>query len=253
MATRGRAANHSANIGSRATSKVDQSRYHALVRCTLNVRQIWIKNVIDPTLTFRRSCREGVCGSCAMNIDGTNTLACTKGDRTRRGTGPGLPLPHLPVFKDLVPDLSHFYAQYASIEPWLQDRDADAGTGKAADARGPRQARRTLRVHPVRLLLDRLSQLLVEQRALPRPGRPAAGIPLDRGQPRRGNRRATRRSRGPVPPLPLPHHHELREGLPEGPQPSQGHRRNQEDVRGAEDVIRLRTLFSVSRPAVDGL
>ena len=40
---------------------------------------IWIKNKVDPTLTFRRSCREGVCGSCAMNIDGTNTLACTRG------------------------------------------------------------------------------------------------------------------------------------------------------------------------------
>jgi len=81
---------------------------------------IWIKNVIDPTLTFRRSCREGICGSCAMNIDGTNTLACTMATDKINGMVRVYPLPHLPVIKDLVPDLSHFYAQYASIEPWLK-------------------------------------------------------------------------------------------------------------------------------------
>ncbi len=81
---------------------------------------IKIKNEIDPTLTFRRSCREGICGSCAMNIDGTNTLACTKGCDEMKGAVAIYPLPHLPVVKDLVPDLTHFYAQYASIEPWLK-------------------------------------------------------------------------------------------------------------------------------------
>ncbi len=81
---------------------------------------IKIKNEIDPTLTFRRSCREGICGSCAMNIDGTNTLACTKGCDEVKGAVAIYPLPHLPVVKDLVPDLTHFYAQYASIEPWLK-------------------------------------------------------------------------------------------------------------------------------------
>lgn len=80
---------------------------------------IKIKNEIDSTLAFRRSCREGVCGSCAMNIDGCNTLACTKplsdcGEPVRI-----YPLPHQPVVKDLVPDLTHFYAQYASIKPWI--------------------------------------------------------------------------------------------------------------------------------------
>ncbi|HKU80377.1 MAG TPA: 2Fe-2S iron-sulfur cluster-binding protein, partial [Rhodanobacteraceae bacterium] len=80
-----------------------------------------IKNEIDPTLTLRRSCREGVCGSCAMNIDGENTLACTKGlDELPSGDVSIYPLPHMPVVKDLVPDLSHFYAQYASIKPWLR-------------------------------------------------------------------------------------------------------------------------------------
>jgi succinate dehydrogenase / fumarate reductase iron-sulfur subunit len=81
---------------------------------------IWIKNKIDPTLTFRRSCREGICGSCAMNIDGTNTLACTKGMDEVPGTIKIYPLPHMPVVKDLVPDLTRFYAQHASIEPWLK-------------------------------------------------------------------------------------------------------------------------------------
>jgi len=83
---------------------------------------LYIKNEIDPTLTFRRSCREGICGSCAMNIDGTNTLACTKATTSVKGTVKIYPLPHMPVLKDLVPDLSHFYAQYASIKPWLQTK-----------------------------------------------------------------------------------------------------------------------------------
>ncbi|WP_036259989.1 succinate dehydrogenase iron-sulfur subunit [Methylocapsa aurea] len=81
---------------------------------------IWIKSKVDPTLTFRRSCREGICGSCAMNIDGTNTLACTKGMDEIKGAVKIYPLPHLSVVKDLVPDLTGFYAQHASIEPWLQ-------------------------------------------------------------------------------------------------------------------------------------
>ena len=81
---------------------------------------IWIKNRIDPTLTFRRSCREGVCGSCAMNIDGVNTLACTMDMKDIKGEVRIYPLPHMPVVKDLVPDLTNFYAQQASIQPWLQ-------------------------------------------------------------------------------------------------------------------------------------
>ncbi len=79
-----------------------------------------IKNDIDPTLTLRRSCREGICGSCAMNIDGTNTLACTINMNDVKGDVKVYPLPHMPVVKDLVPDMTHFYAQYASIKPWIQ-------------------------------------------------------------------------------------------------------------------------------------
>ncbi len=81
---------------------------------------IKVKNETDATLTFRRSCREGICGSCAMSIDGTNTLACTKPIEEIKGDARVYPLPHLPVVKDLVPDLSQFYAQYASIKPWIQ-------------------------------------------------------------------------------------------------------------------------------------
>src|SRR2546423_5632375 len=81
---------------------------------------IWIKNTIDPTLPFRRSCREGVCGSCAMNIDGANTLACTRSMDETKGAVRVYPLPHQPVIKDLVPDLTTFFAQHASIKPWLK-------------------------------------------------------------------------------------------------------------------------------------
>jgi len=84
---------------------------------------IKIKNEIDPTLTFRRSCREGICGSCAMNIDGANGLACLKPvSEIKSATVKIYPLPHMPVVKDLVPDLTQFYAQYASIEPWLKTK-----------------------------------------------------------------------------------------------------------------------------------
>jgi succinate dehydrogenase / fumarate reductase iron-sulfur subunit len=81
---------------------------------------IKIKNEVDTTLTFRRSCREGICGSCAMNIDGTNTLACLKAIEDIEGPVRIYPLPHMPVVKDLVPDLTHVIAQYQSIQPWLQ-------------------------------------------------------------------------------------------------------------------------------------
>jgi succinate dehydrogenase / fumarate reductase iron-sulfur subunit len=82
---------------------------------------IKIKNEVDTSLTFRRSCREGICGSCAMNIGGTNTLACLKYIADTPDEVAIYPLPHLPVVKDLVPDISHIYAQYSSIQPWLKN------------------------------------------------------------------------------------------------------------------------------------
>ncbi|MGA8695871.1 MAG: succinate dehydrogenase iron-sulfur subunit, partial [Xanthobacteraceae bacterium] len=86
---------------------------------------IKIKNEVDSTLTFRRSCREGICGSCAMNIDGTNWLACTRFISDTQDPVTVYPLNHLRVVKDLVPDLTHLYAQYSLIEPWLQTTTAE--------------------------------------------------------------------------------------------------------------------------------
>ena len=85
---------------------------------------IYIKSHIDPTLTFRRSCREGICGSCAMNIDGANTLACTKPIKDiKKADVSVFPLPHRPVVKDLIPDLNEIYKQLSSIEPWLKSNE----------------------------------------------------------------------------------------------------------------------------------
>ena len=79
-----------------------------------------IKNEIDPSLTYRRSCAHGVCGSCAMNVDGINTISCMKSHKDIDGDINIYPLPHLKVVKDLVADLSTLYKQYESIEPWLK-------------------------------------------------------------------------------------------------------------------------------------
>ncbi|MEE9289581.1 MAG: succinate dehydrogenase iron-sulfur subunit [Alphaproteobacteria bacterium] len=91
---------------------------------------IKIKDEVDSTVTFRRSCREGVCGSCAMNVDGTNTLACIKLIADIKGDAKVYPLPHLKVVKDLVPDLNDAYAQYAAIEPWLKTETPEPGQGE---------------------------------------------------------------------------------------------------------------------------
>jgi len=103
-----------------ATFPVDMAQCGPMVLDAL----IKIKNEQDSTLTFRRSCREGICGSCAMNIDGTNTLACLARIDPNTAKTKIYPLPHMYVIKDLVPDMTNFYAQYKTIEPWLQ-KDAD--------------------------------------------------------------------------------------------------------------------------------
>jgi succinate dehydrogenase / fumarate reductase iron-sulfur subunit len=79
-----------------------------------------IKSDVDATLSLRRSCREGICGSCSMNIGGRNTLACTAAIADYDGEITVYPLPHQPIVKDLVSDLTNFYAQYASVEPWMK-------------------------------------------------------------------------------------------------------------------------------------
>ena len=146
---------------------------------------IHIKAKIDSSLTFRRSCREGICGSCAMNINGLNCLACTTAIGDLGAQVKIYPLPHMPVVKDLVPDLTNFYAQYASVEPWLKTRTPASPDQRAAAVQGGSGPHRSSRgMHSVRLLFDRLPKLLVEQRPLPGAGRPAGRLPLDRRQPR---------------------------------------------------------------------
>ena len=191
---------------------------------------IKIKNEVDATLTFRRSCREGICGSCAMNVDGTNTLACIKPIDEVKGEVRIYPLPHMPVVKDLVPDMADFYAQYASIEPWMKTDTAPPSSTERLQAPEDREKLDGLYECILwRLLFDQLPELLVEQRSLPGPRNPVAGLPLACRQPRRGDGRAARRAGGPLPALPLPHHHELHPHLPQAPEPGQGDRRDQED------------------------
>ena len=86
---------------------------------------LMIKDALDPSLSFRRSCREGICGSCSMNINGTNTLACLKSLEDCGNDITIYPLPHLPVVKDLVADLSGFYKQYQAVKPWLMPDETD--------------------------------------------------------------------------------------------------------------------------------
>ena len=142
------------------TYEIDMAACGAMVLDAL----IKIKNEIDPTLTFRRSCREGICGSCAMNINGVNTLACTSACDDVKGDVRIYPLPHLPVIKDLVPDLTRLL-RAVRLRAALA-YDALAGTRRArapaVEARSG-EDRPALGVHSLRLLFDELPELLVEQ------------------------------------------------------------------------------------------
>ena len=188
---------------------------------------IWIKSKIDSTLTFRRSCREGVCGSCAMNIDGLNTLACTRGIDEVAAPATIYPLPHQEVIKDLVPT-SPSSSPGTLDRAMAQNRFAGAGKGMAAIARGASQTRWPLRMHSLRLLLDVLSELLVAGRPLPGSGGSPPGLSLARRLTRRGAGRAVDNLEDPFR-LYVPHDHELRQDLPQGAEPRQGDHRDQID------------------------
>ncbi len=187
-----------------------------------------INDQIDPTLSFRRSCREGVCGSCAMNIDGKNRLAClTPIDELKKGTSQITPLPHMRVLKDLVPDLTGLYAQYELIEPWLQndqpppDRERHQSPEERAQLDGSWECILCF------CCSTSCPELLVEPGPLSRPVDPAAILSLARRQPRSAHRRAPRPAGGPVPPLSLPYDHELHQRLPERAQPGARDRQHQ--------------------------
>jgi succinate dehydrogenase / fumarate reductase iron-sulfur subunit len=137
---------------------------------------------IDPSLSFRRSCREGVCGSDAMNINGKNGLACVTNMRSLPSTVILKPLPGLPVIRDLFVDMTGFFKQYHSIRPWLVNEDPPPEKERLQSPEA-RRAQRLVRVHPVRLLLQRLPELLVEPGQIRRPGRSAAGLSFPGRQP----------------------------------------------------------------------
>ncbi|EHP39743.1 succinate dehydrogenase iron-sulfur subunit [Cupriavidus basilensis OR16] len=174
---------------------------------------------LDETISFRRSCREGVCGSDAMNINGKNGLACLTNMLELPERIVLRPLPGLPVVRDLIVDMTQFFKQYNSIKP-------------------------------VRKLLDVVPVVLVEPGQVRRPGRPAASLSLYRGQPRPGDQRASGRPERPVPPVPLPQHHELRRRLPEGAEPDQGHRQDQRADGSPLGLIRAVVVCGASVRAI---
>ena len=200
---------------------------------------IWIKSKIDPTLTFRRSCREGVCGSCAMNIDGLNTLACTKGIDDVDGAG-----------RDLSAAASGGgQGPRAGPDDLLRPARLDRAVAEDQDARRRRRnGCRRRRIAPSSTGSTSASSAPAARPPARATGGTATAISARRSllQAYRwlidsrdeADRRAARQPRGPVPPLPLPHHHELRQGLPEGPEPGQGDRRDQDDDDRAPDGLR---------------
>ena len=139
---------------------------------------------LDPSLSFRRSCREGVCGSDAMNINGKNGLACLTNMRTLKDPIVLKPLPGLPVIRDLIVDMTQFFKQYHSIKPYLINDERPPEKERLQSPEERDELNGALRVHPLRELLDGVPELLVEPRQVRRPGRPAAGLSLHRRQPR---------------------------------------------------------------------
>ena len=142
---------------------------------------IKIKNEIDSTLTFRRSCREGVCGSCAMNIDGANHLACILPIDGIKGDVRIYPLNHLAVIKDLVVDLAPVLAQYPTDRTMAADGNGtSARWGASSVPRRASEDRRLLGVHPLLLLHRGVPELVVDRASVSWAGRPAERVALDR-------------------------------------------------------------------------
>lgn len=119
----------------RYNPEVDEAPYMQDYQVDLKGKDVMVLDVLemlkaqDSSLTYRRSCREGVCGSDGMNMGGKNGLACiTKvSEATRRGKLVVRPLPGLPVIRDLIIDMSQFYAQYEKVTPYLINNDPAPG------------------------------------------------------------------------------------------------------------------------------
>jgi hypothetical protein len=189
----------------------------------------------DDSLAYRRSCREGVCGSDAMNINGRNALACITPLEGLREPVTLAPLPSFPVVRDLVVDMTQFFAHYHAIRPYLLNDDPPPERERLQSPQ-EREAERPLRVHPVRLLQQLLPFVLVESGQVPRSRGAAPGRALHRRQPGPRRRRPAGVPRRRLQALSLPHHHELHRGLPEEPQPGACDRENQ-DRAAAQDLI----------------
>ncbi|GGB84613.1 hypothetical protein GCM10011572_03170 [Pseudoduganella buxea] len=175
-----------------------------------------IKSDVDDSLALRRSCREGVCGSDAMNINGKNGLACTTNLNELSEPIVLRPLPGLPVIRDLIVDMTQFFKQYDSIKPFLIN-----------DSIPPEKERLQSPAEREELDGDVLPVVLVESGQVRRPRRPLASLPLHRRLARRSHRRPPGQPGRPVSPVPLPLDHELRGRVPERPEPEQGDRQDQ--------------------------
>ena len=207
---------------------------------------------VDDTLSFRRSCREGVCGSDAMNINGKNGLACITNLKTLKEPVELRPLPGLPVIRDLIVDMSQFFKQYHSIKPYLVN-----------DTPPPEKER--LQSPAEREELDGVYECILcaccstscpsfwwNPGQVRRSGRTAAGVSVHRRQPRPRSQRAARQPRGSVSAVSLPHDHELRRRLPEEPQPDAGDRQDQGFAGEANGVTFRSGTAQARRDAVSG-
>ena len=204
---------------------------------------IWIKNKMDSTLDVppllpRRRLRLLRHEHRRHQLVGLHAAHLGHGTRRPRF----IRSPICRIIKDLVPDLTHVFAQYAVIEPWLRSKTPEPEKERLQSRGGAQPARRLLRVHPVLLLHFRMPEPLVERRSLSRPCSASSGVALADRQPRRGDRRTARQSRRPLSSLSLPHHPQLHPHLPEGLESGQGDRGSQEDDRRARKLTREREI-----------
>jgi hypothetical protein len=181
----------------------------------------------DPSLSFRRSCREGVCGSDGLNMNGKNGLACITPISALNQPGQKIvirPLPGLPVIRDLVVDMGQFYAQYEKIKPYLLNNGQNPPAREHLQCLSSVKTRWSVRVYSLRMLFNVLPVVLVEPGQVYRPGRSAGCVSLPDRQPRYRNRQPSGRTERCFQRIPLSQHHELRQCVSEGAEPDARHR-----------------------------